>query len=386
MTTDTELVLLSADCHIVEPPDLWTARVERKFRDRVPRLVKGEKFDWWCVEGNQSLGSIGNATHPGERFRLDRPHEIPVEGRWESVRPGGYDPHQAIVDMGLDGVYGAAMFPTAGVGGIWRTQDSELLDTICRTYNDWIADFCKPYPDRLKGVAMINLESVEEGVKELRRARKLGLTASLITIYPRRERQYHNAEYEPLWAAAQELDMPLCLHSGSHRDAQRMDGFDNSDPHDPVAIRICTQVYLLQRSLASMIWSGVFERYPALKIVSIENEAMWAAHWMYKMDIHHQDRGVVWPRFKGDLKPSDFFHRQIFLSFQEDWLAVRERSFIGIENLMWGSDYPHTEGTWPDSRRFVRTIFSEVPDDEVRKMTYDNAARVFGFNREPISG
>ena len=139
-------------------------------------------------------------------------------------------PHESLADMEYDGVFGGTIFPTAGVGGIWRIGDTGLLNVVCSLYNEWIADFCKPYPDRLKGVAMLNLDVVEEGVRELYRARDLGLTAALITVYPKHERQYHNPEYEPLWAAAQELGMPLCLHSGSHRDGVPMDQFNDEDP------------------------------------------------------------------------------------------------------------------------------------------------------------
>lgn len=380
MTTDVRTMLLSADNHIVEPPDLWTARANADYLERVPRLVKGDDYDWWCVEGSQSMGSIGNTTQAGDRYTSEEPHKMTAKGRWESVRPGAYDPHESVADMEYDGVFGGAIFPTAGVGGIWRIEDTGLLNVVCSLYNEWIADFCKPYPDRLKGVAMLNLDNVEDGVRELYRAHELGLTAALITVYPKHERQYHNPEYEPLWAAAHELGMPLCLHSGSHRDGVPMDQFNDEDPNNPLGVMYCTQQYRVMRSIASMIWSKVFERYPGLKVASVENNAGWAPHFLYMMDLHHRDRGMLWPRFKNDMTPSDFFHRNVFLSFQEDWQAVRERDLIGVGNLMWGSDYPHTEGTWPDSKRVIDEIFSEVPDDEVRLMTHDNVAKVFGFN------
>ena len=122
MTTQTKAMLMSADNHIVEPPDLWTSRIEPKFRDRAPKLVEGADHDWWYVEGDQCLGSMGNTTNAGARFRTDRPDEIPAEGRWESVLPGAYDPHAAVKDMDLDGVYGGVLFPTLCVGGMWAHQ------------------------------------------------------------------------------------------------------------------------------------------------------------------------------------------------------------------------------------------------------------------------
>jgi predicted TIM-barrel fold metal-dependent hydrolase len=379
MATETKLLLMSADNHIVEPPDLWTKNIESKFKDRAPRLIVGDEFDWWCVEGGQSLGSIGNTTNAGARFRTDRPDEIPAEGRWESVLPGAYDPNEAIKDMDIDGVYGGAIFPTMCVGGMWRMDDPVLFSAICRTYNDWIADFCHSYPDRLKGVAMINLDDVAEGVKELRRAHDLGLTSSFITIYPKHGRQYHRDEYEPFWRASEEMGMPICLHSGTNRDFLPMNLYDPADENEPLGVIYATNDYWVRRSVTSMILSGVFERYPELKVVSVENEAGWAAQWLYKMDLLQRDRGMMWPRFKNDMTPSDFFHRNVFVTFQEDYVAVSGREHIGLGNLLWGSDYPHTEGTWPDSRRIIGEVFAGTTQEELRIMTHDNTAKVFGF-------
>ena len=380
----TKMKLLSADNHIVEPPDLWTSRIEPKFRDRAPRLIREETADWYRVEGNLSIGSLGTATHAGDRYTADHAYEIPLEDRWENVRPGGYDPHEAIKDWDIDGVYGAVVFPTRGVGGLWRLEDSELLSAICRTYNDWIAEFCQPYPERMRGAAMINLDNVQEGVQELSRARKLGLRAAVITVHPPSGRGYHSQEYEPLWAMAEELDMPLCLHSGSNRslgDGIPMYHHDQTkDPGEPLEIVFINGDHWVRRSLTSMIMSGVFERFPRLKAVSVENQAGWVGHWLFRMDLRYENRPTSWGRFKPGMKPSDFFHRNVFATFQDDWTAVATRSLIGADNLLWGSDYPHTECTWPESQRVIREIFKEVPEEDLQKITYLNTARVFGFN------
>ena len=381
MTTQSKVMLMSADNHIVEPPDLWTSRIESKFKDRAPKLEKEADNDMWYVDGGQCIGSMGNTTNAGARFRTATPDVITDKGRWESVLPGAYDPHEAIKDMDLDGVYGGVIFPTLCVGGMWRLQDTELFSAICRTYNDWIADFCKPYPDRLKGAAMINLDNVAEGVEELKRAKGLGLNSCFISIYPKHERQYHSSEYEPFWDAAQSLEMPISLHSGSNRDFLPMNLFDHADEHQPLGIIYSTNDYWIRRSLGSMIWSGVFERFPKLKVASIENEAGWAGQWLYKMDLLHRDRGMMWPRFKDDMKPSDFFRRNSAVAFQEDWVAVKSREAIGVENLLWGSDYPHTEGTWPDSNRIIREIFSDVAEEELQKMTVTNTSEFFNLEQ-----
>jgi predicted TIM-barrel fold metal-dependent hydrolase len=325
---------------------------------------------------------VGNATHPGERYTTERPHEISVDDRWEAVRKGAYDPDAAIEDMAIEGVEGAVIFPTKGVGGIWMTPDPELLNAICRTYNDWAAEFCNPYPDALKGAAMINLDDIAEGVAELTRAKKLGLSAAIITVHPAHERQYFMHDYDPFWAAAQEMDIPLCLHSGSNRttrDGIPMDHYTSDDPYEPLDLVYPNGDHWIRRSLSAMIMSGVFERFPRLKVASVENQAGWAGHWLFRMDLRYHDRKTSWGRFKSDMGPSDFFHRNIVVSFQDDRTAVTTRNLIGVDNLVWGSDYPHTECTWPESQRVIRDIFSDASEEEIHKITFANTARFFGF-------
>ena len=269
-------------------------------------------------------------------------------------------------------------------GGLWRLEDSGLLSAICHTYNDWIAEFCRPYPERLKGAAMINLDDVQEGVDELRRARALGLEAAIISVHPAHGHGYHHQEYEPFWSTAEELGMPLCLHSGSNRtvrDGLPMYHHDPTmDPNEPLEILYINGDHWIRRSLTSMIMAGVFERHPKLKVVSVENQGGWVAHWLFRMDQRYRERRGSWERFSTEMMPSDFFHQNISVSFQDDWTAVAMRSLIGVDNLLWGSDYPHTECTWPESRRVVREIFDGVSEEDLGKITYSNTARVFGFS------
>jgi len=172
----TEYKLISADSHIVEPPDMYTGRIDPKFRDRAPKMERrktaaGREYDAWVIDGMQ-VGTLGAVMQAGQRF--EDPSQIDFLGVWEDVRKGGYDAHAMITENEADGIWGSVLQPSQGL--FWyRLPDSALLSSICRAYNDWIADFCKPYPERLKGIATLNVDNVDEACQELERVAKMGL-------------------------------------------------------------------------------------------------------------------------------------------------------------------------------------------------------------------
>ena len=205
--------VVSSDSHIVEPPDIWTERMPKKFGDRIPRLVHEEHGDWWYADGIRLL-SISAGTDAGVRF--ERPGDYRKEAYFEQVRPGAYLPPEKLKDMDADGVYGEVIYPTLPLH-FWRLADGELLSAIYHAYNDWAADFRTANPHRVKLSAAINLDGVHDGVRELERIADLGLATAMITVSPPDEYSYDNPIYDPFWAAAQDLDLPLSLHIGTNR-------------------------------------------------------------------------------------------------------------------------------------------------------------------------
>ena len=357
--------IISSDSHVYEPADLWTTRIEPKFRDRAPHIVPMEDGDWWFVDGEKIVSVFGGA-QTGVRF--EEPEKLTRKDRFENVRLGGYIPEEHVKDMDTDGVDVNIVYPTVGLM-LYLLPDSELLSAAFRAYNDWLAEFCKPFPDRLKGIGMLNLDEVAVGVKELERCAKIGLRGAMITVYPPEGRSYDSAEYDPLWAAAQDLDMPLGLHVATNRGnrpgarASSMVNFD----------------HWVRMSIADMIFGGVFERYPKLQIGSVEMELAWAPHFLERMDYAHTQRAQedTWYKLKGDMLPSEYFQRNVFVSFQEDALGVRDRHIIGVDNLLWGSDYPHQESTFPRTRQILEEILSDCTEEEKVKIAGGNAARVY---------
>ena len=370
-----EYKIISSDSHVFEPADLWTSRIDPKFMDRAPCVVREGNNDQWYVNGDEKVGAVGLVSQAGMRF--EAPENISFEGTYEDVRPGGWDPDEHIKDMELDGVYGGLLYPSNGLF-LFKVEDSELLSAIFRAYNDWLAEFCGAYPDRLKGIAMVNVDDVQGGIKELERTRKLGLPGAMISVYPSPGRQYDRPEYEPFWAAAQDLDMPISLHTATQRPGPLQPTIDSTTQSATFRANID---YWVRCSISDMIYAGVLERYPRLKVAAVEFDMSWVPYFLKMLDyvyIERQQQAAY--RFKGGMMPSDFFHSNVYISFQEDELGIQLRDIIGVDSLMWGSDYPHAESTWPKSQEILERILKGVPEEEKAKIAGDNAAKLYHFD------
>ena len=256
--------IISQDNHVIEPIDLWTSRAESKYAWRVPHVEDlGEQGDWWFCDGRKIIGVTGGSASVGNRF-IDPDNKRRTYGV-EDVRPGGWIPEEHVKDLDIDGMDISIVFPTVGFM-LFGIPDGELLDSICRSYNDWVGEFCGAIPERLKGIAMINTDDVQVGIKELERCAKMGFIGAMIAAYPSTAQLYDNPAYEPFWAAAQDLGMPLSLHISGNRYSPVQ---EFADPDINRGAFICNADYWPRMSLCDMILSGVFERYPKLQVGSV---------------------------------------------------------------------------------------------------------------------
>ena len=365
--------IISADSHVMEPANLWTSRAESKFKDRVPHVESLEEGEYWFCDGAR-VDTVAGGTQVGLRF--EEPEKLSSKGgKTENVILGGYIPEEHVKDMDIDGVDVSIVYPTICLQLYTYVPDSELLNSLFRTYNDWIGEFCSAVPRRLKGIAVINVDDVRTGVKELERCAKLGFAGAMITITPPEGRSYDKPEYEPLWAVAQDLAMPLSLHAATIRAGAA----PNLDFTPAISVNLD---YWVRTSIANLIFSGVFERYPDLQVGSVEQDLAWAPYFLQQIDYRYTQamRELMKHRFKGDVLPSDFFHNNVFLGFQEDALGIRDRHIIGVDQLQWGSDYPHPESTFPRSRQILEEILSGCTEEEKAKIAGGNSARVYNLN------
>ena len=365
--------IVSSDSHVIEPPDLWTSRAEPRFRDRAPRIVRMEDGDdYWVCDG-KTLFSVGVGAQTGRRF--EEPEKLSLADTFENVRPGAYIPEEYVKDLDIDGIDMTILYPTNGLV-LYSLPNSELLTSIFRTYNDWLAEFCKPFPKQLNGIAMVNIDDVQEGIRELERCANLGFGGAMITVYPPEDRPYHSPEYEPFWAAAQDLEMPISLHIGTNRPGP---GQEFQDSTTITRSFVSNADHWVRMSIGHMIFSGVFERYPKLQIGSIEMELSWVPHFLDRIDYNYTQRPPLGDayRFKEDMLPSDYFRRNVFVSFQEDALGIRDRHIIGVDHLLWGSDYPHFESTFPRSRQIIEEILVDCTEEEKAKIAGGNVVRIY---------
>jgi len=372
--------LISADSHVNEPADLWTKRIDRKFRDRAPRIVDnlpgrppGSYLvleDIPPVHVSQGLGAGKTAEALPQFFQAST---------YRDARRGGWDPAERLKDMDIDGVEAEVLYTTLGFRQFWL-KDAELQRACFQVYNDWLAEYCAYAPRQLTGMALISLYDIREAVRQLRLCRRRGLRGAMIWASPPEERSYADSIYDPFWTEAQELDMPLSLHAvtGMGRESQALRVMGREVKPVDRYIQSVSLGDEVKRSLTVLVFSGVLERFPRLKIVSAENEVSWLPFVIQRWDQTFQHYRHLYPS-PLKMRPSEYFSRQIYATFIDDAFGVRNRHQVGVDHVMWSSDYPHTQSTWPHSQDVIARAFAEVPEEEKLKIVRGNVMRLYAL-------
>lgn len=295
---------------------------------------------------------------------------------YDDALPGGWEAVPRLKDMALDGVEAEVIYTTLGFR-LFGLLDEPFQRELFRVYNDWLAELCHYDRKHLLGLALIPLLNVEEGVKELRRCVKMGLRGALIMCSPPEGRNYADRMYNPFWTEAQALGTPLSLHLGTgHGRESRYDA--------DLFLRAMTIPHEVQRTFATLLFGGVLERFPELKLVSAENDIGWIPHFLARADLTFHKLGSLKLSASSGatlkMLPSEYFRRQVYATFIDDEVGVRNCDLFGVDNYMWSSDYPHLMATWPRSREAVERNFRGVNDAVKWKIVRDNAARVYGID------
>lgn len=365
--------LLSADSHVVEPRDLWLTRMDKKWRDIAPRIETVDGLgDCMLVDGLPPRplafeGPMIDKKAKGEEIEKIR------DFKYEDTRPGGWDPDERLKDQDMDGVSGEVIYPGVGLF-VWETPNDEYLYAVCRAYNDWLADFCQTHPKRLKGAAVLPTKGpIEWALDEVDRVAKMGFTAIMLPA-GNTHRPYNQPIWDAVWEKLQDMNMVATFHLGGSDFPKHIRGPGAS------GTLVCGGKFgQLAEPLNLVIWGGAPMRFPKMKWSLVEGGIGWIAAMLDLMDHWWADhKGWMEPRLEE--KPSFYFQRNFYATFEDDRAGVLTREMMGVDNLMWGSDYPHTEGVWPFSRKQVARDFVACSDAETKKIVYENVARVFGFD------
>ena len=368
MTTDT---IISADSHMVEPPDLWLERLDKKFRDRAPRVFFEKDKEAWFF-GNSELPPFPCAS----LYAAGKTPEEYVEHQkagFEAAREGGWDPAERIKDMEMDGVSGEVLYTSLGCTLFWL-EDAALQEACFRVYNDWLAAFVSHAPERFAGLALISMWNVDNAVKELERSRKRGLKGAMVWSSPPAGRAFAAAEYDRFWSAAEDLAMPISLHIITGRRESAL----LADHSMTIYQRRMGLLAEIQRSLTDILFSGLLERFSRLKLVSAENDIGWIAYFLQRADKFYHRMRYTHPT-ELTMAPSEYFKRQVFATFMTDPVGTMILDHLGANNFLWSSDYPHQASTWPNSRDIIARDFANVPAETKQKIVHDNCATLYGF-------
>ncbi len=396
----SKVMIVSSDCHAGTLPAQYNEFMPKKYHEAANA--------WWVNHTREMINRVGTffdqeevdaytekAGKGGMFAALSDPkileNDVDLLGMLSdpsnpfAPRPGEYDVATRIKELNDDGVAGEVVFPQMAPFGAGLMQYRHPISPEenlqgCRAYNRWLAEFCKPNVGRMAGVAIINVDDIDVTVQEIRDAREMGLWGGVLLPTSTGDHPfYHHPRYEPIWAVCAELDMPIQSHSGWSPDY--------GDLECATAMFISEVDMWAQRPFTALLWSGVFERYPGLKYVLTETGTGWIVEKLRVLEF--KAANPIFKHFTKDLSlgPTGYFERNCWIG--ASFMPAHEgqmRHQIGVDKIMWGTDYPHLEGTWPNTMKYLNETFADYPEDEIRSILGETAASLYGFDVSELKG
>ena len=375
--------IISADCHIDLPwlpADLFTSQAEKKYRDRMPYVDQTDNGPQWVSRtgaqfGLQNgMGSAGRKYIPGQIHRSDR---MAAQGLYSDGEKGIRrltDPKLRIKDQDLDGVQAEVIYGVLGAS--MRLNDNEAATELLRIYNEWLADFCAAAPDRFAGLASIPSHDVDAAVAEIQNVAERGVLKGIEVANTHDMAPLFDPSWKPVWEVANEAQLPIHYHTIGPKNDYNFDNMAALQRRQAFAVHITSFQLAMSKIIMEIIYGGVLEAYPIIKVVIGESGIGWIPYILDHMDLEWEDQ------FKDltlKMKPSDYWRRQCFATYQSDPIGLRLLDILGEDNVMWGSDFPHPDGVWPDSKAFIEREFEHIPKTIKQKILCDNAAELYGF-------
>ena len=372
---DVRYTIISVDDHLVEPPDMFEGRLPAHLQDRAPKVITNERgHEVWEFEG-QTFTQVGMNAVAGRTKSMKNLEPT----KFSDMRAGCWDIHERIRDMDLNGVWASVNFPSMITGFCGRVfaqaQDPELGWATTQAWNDWLHDeWWSPYPERIVPLGITYLSDPEKGAAEIRRNAERGFTAVTLPERPHRIGlpSLFTGYWDPIIQACADTDTVIALHVGSSG------GYESPEAAPSLQLGATLFGQLSLAACAEWLWSGYAVKHPNLKIAMSEGGIGWVAMLLDRLDniVDRSGYGLGW-----DERPADVLKRNFWFCTLDDPSTIVTRHRIGVENILFETDYPHGDGTWPDTQDLVEEVYGHLPDDELRMILCENAAALF---RHPL--
>ena len=371
-----DYILVSVDDHVVEPANMFEQHLPVQWKSRAPRIVhKKDGTDVWTFEGAQipNIGLNAVVGRPPEEYGVE-----PTS--FDQLRPGCYDIHERVRDMNANGVLASMCFASyPGFCGqlFARQDDKKLAAAMLRAYNDWHIDtWCGAYPERFIPLALPPLWDVDLMAEEVRRVARKGCHSISFTDNPNvlGYPSLHSPHWDPFWRACCDEEMVVCIHIGSSS------GMQFTSPDSPVDVMITVSPMSIVGCAADLLWSPVLRNFPAIKFALSEGGIGWIPYFLERADYVYQHHHKWTHQDFGGKLPSDVFREHMITCFIDDANGIKCRHDVGLDTITWECDYPHSDTTWPHAPEILARSMEGVPDEEVAKITHQNALRHFHFD------
>jgi predicted TIM-barrel fold metal-dependent hydrolase len=362
--------VVDADGHVVEPESAW-AGLPDDVRPVITRDAAG--YEHVTVGGREILAvPLGNLARPGSTF--DDPASFhPLA----EAQPGGWDAAARLTDMDAEGIDQAVLYPSIGLY-FSVVDEPPVAVALAAAYNDWLASYCAADGRRLFGAAMLPLQDPEAAARELRRAvGELGFVAGFVRPNPCLGRSLSDRAYDVVWDAAAEMDVPIGIHEGSSVVVPTLGA---ERPFNPMVLHAVSHSFEQMLACAQLVAFGVLERHPGLRPIFLESSGGWGPFWLERLDEQAESFGGFCPDMV--LRPSEYFARQCAISFEVDERTLPALvPFVGDERVVWGSDYPHHDATFPGAVDALRATLGPCPTATQARVLGLNARRTYRLPR-----
>ena len=377
-----DMVLVSVDDHVVEPPDIFDGRLAAKYVEYAPEFITNpDGTNVWKYNGETVMNVALNAVagRPKEEYGIE-----PTS--FTQLRPGTYDHNERVKDMSANGVLGSLCFPSFPqfCGQLFaRTEDKDVALAMVRAYNDWHVDeWCGSHPGRFIPCALPAIWDPEVMAAEIRRVAKKGCHALTFSENPSKLGwpSIHSDHWDPVWKACSDESVVVCMHIGSSSQ------LTITSPDAPMDVMITLQPMNIVQAAADLVWSTTLRRYPDLKVALSEGGIGWIPYFLERVDYNY-DRHHAWTgQDFGDKLPSEVFNEHVLTCFIDDKFGIASKGALDLDMVTWECDYPHSDSNWPLSPEVFAESAGGLTDEEVDKITHLNAMRHFQYDPFSVLG